>query len=158
MPRMQSITPFLWFDKEAQEAAEFYTSVFKGSKIKGSTTLQNTPSGTVEILTIELLGQEFALMSAGPFFKFNESISFVVHCETQEEIDYYWKELSADPEAGQCGWLKDKFGVSWQIQPTVLGKMLRDKDARKVARVTEAFLKMKKFEIATLKKAYAGGK
>jgi len=155
---MQSITPFLWFGKEAREAAEFYTSVFKGSKIKESTTLQNTPSGTVEIFTIQLLGQEFALMSAGPLFKFNESISFVVHCETQEEIDYYWKELSADPKAEQCGWLKDKFGVSWQIQPTVLGTMLRNKDPRKVARVTEAFLKMKKFEIATLKKAYADRK
>jgi len=158
MARTQSITPFLWFDKEAREAAEFYTSVFKGSKIKSSTKLQNTPSGKVEIFTIELLGQEFVLMSAGPLFKFNESISFVVHCERQQEIDYYWKELSADPKAEQCGWLKDKFGVSWQIQPSILGKMLQDKDARKVARVTEAFLKMKKFDIATLKSAYAGRK
>jgi predicted 3-demethylubiquinone-9 3-methyltransferase (glyoxalase superfamily) len=158
MARIQAITPFLWFDKEAREAAEFYTSVFKGSKIKDSTTLHNTPSGTVEILTIELLGQEFALMSAGPLFKFNESISFVVNCKTQREIDYYWKRLSADPKAEQCGWLKDKYGVSWQIQPIVLGKMLRDRDRRKVTRVTEAFLKMKKFDIATLERAYKGRK
>lgn len=158
MARIQAITPFLWFDKEAREAAKFYTSVFKGSKTKDSTTLHNTPSGTVEILTIELLGQEFALMSAGPLFRFNESISFVVNCKTQREIDYYWKKLSADPKAEQCGWLKDKYGVSWQIQPTVLGKMLRDRDRRKVARVTEAFLKMKKFDIATLERAYKGRK
>jgi predicted 3-demethylubiquinone-9 3-methyltransferase (glyoxalase superfamily) len=158
MARIQAITPFLWFDKEAREAARFYTSVFKGSKIKDSTRLHNTPSGTVEIFTIELLGQEFALMSAGPLFKFNESISFVVHCETQHEIDYYWRKLSADPKAEQCGWLKDKYGVSWQIRPRVLDRMLRDKDLRKVARVTEAFLKMKKLDTATLKRAYEGRK
>jgi predicted 3-demethylubiquinone-9 3-methyltransferase (glyoxalase superfamily) len=158
MARIQAITPFLWFDKEAREAARFYTSVFKGSKIKDSTRLHNTPSGTVEIFTIELLGQEFALMSAGPLFKFNESISFVVHCETQHEIDYYWRKLSADPKAEQCGWLKDRYGVSWQIRPRVLDRMLRDKDLRKVARVTEAFLKMKKLDTATLKRAYEGRK
>jgi predicted 3-demethylubiquinone-9 3-methyltransferase (glyoxalase superfamily) len=158
MAKIQKITPYLWYDKEAGEAARFYTSVFKGSKIKNSTTLRDTPSGTVEIFTIELLGQEFILMSAGPLFKFNESISFVVHCETQREIDYYWEKLSADPKAEQCGWLKDKFGLSWQIEPTILSKMLQDKDPRKVARVTEAFLKMKKLDIATLKKAYKGEK
>jgi predicted 3-demethylubiquinone-9 3-methyltransferase (glyoxalase superfamily) len=151
---MQKITPFLWYDKEAGEAARFYTSVFKGSKIKNSTVIHNTPSGTVEIFTIELLGQEFTLMSAGPLFKFNESISFVVHCETQEEIDYYWDKLSADPKAEQCGWLKDKYGLSWQIEPLLLSNMLQDKDPKKVARVTEAFLQMKKLDIATLKKAY----
>jgi len=158
LARMQAITPFLWFDKEAREATKFYTSIFKGSKIKDSTTLRNTPSGTVEIFTIQLLGQEFTLMSAGPLFKFNESISFVVNCKTQQDIDYYWKKLSADSKAEQCGWLKDKYGVSWQIQPTVLGKMLRDRDLRKVTRVTEAFLKMKKLDIAALKRAYKGGK
>ena len=105
---MQKITPHLWFDKEAKEAAEFYTSVFPKSKIKGTTTLHDTPSGTVDIVTIELLGQEFMLISAGPLFKFNEAISFIVHCDTQEEIDYYWKKLSAVPDAEQCGWLKDK--------------------------------------------------
>ncbi|MBI1822134.1 MAG: VOC family protein [Nitrospirae bacterium] len=153
---MQKITPFLWFDKEAKSAAEFYTSVFKDSKIKNTTTLHDTPSGTVEIVTIELLGQEFTLMSAGPLFKFNEAISFVVNCETQEEIDYYWEKLSADPKAGQCGWLKDKYGLSWQIVPTVMDDMLKNKDAKKVARVTEAFLKMKKFDIEKLKQAYEG--
>jgi len=154
---MQKITPFLWFDKEAREAATFYTSVFKDSKIKNSTTLRNTPSGAVEIVAVELCGQKFTLMSAGPLFKFNEAISFVVHCDSQKEIDYYWEKLSAVPEAEQCGWLKDKYGLSWQIVPTALEKMLQDKDARKVARVTKAFLKMKKFDIAALRRAYKGG-
>ena len=153
---MQKITPFLWFDKEAGEAAKFYTSVFKGSKIKGSTTIDNTPSGTAEVLTIELLGQEFTLISAGPYFKFTEAISFVVNCETQQEIDYYWEKLSADPKSEQCGWLKDKYGLSWQIVPTILPKMLQDKDKMKVARVTEAFLRMKKFDIEAIKRAYKG--
>lgn len=151
---MQKITPFLWFDKEAGEAAKFYTSVFKGSKIKGSTTIENTPSGTAEIITIELMDQEFTLISAGPYFKFTEAVSFVVNCETQQEIDYYWEKLSADPNAEQCGWLKDKYGLSWQIVPTILPRMLQDKDKKKVARVTEAFLKMKKFDIEALKRAY----
>ena len=153
---MQKITPHLWFDKEAKEAAEFYTSVFPKSKIKDTTTLQDTPSGTVDIVTIELLGQEFMLLSAGPLFKFNEAISFIVYCDTQEEIDYYWGKLSAVPEAEQCGWLKDKYGLSWQIVPTAMGDMLKDKDKEKLARVTEAFLKMKKFDIAAFERAYKG--
>jgi predicted 3-demethylubiquinone-9 3-methyltransferase (glyoxalase superfamily) len=153
---MQKITPHLWFDKEAKEAAEFYTSVFPQSKIKDSTTLSNTPSGTVDIVTIELLGQDFMLLSAGPLFKFNEAISFIVHCDTQEEIDYYWEKLSAVPEAEQCGWLKDKFGLSWQIVPTVMNEMMKNKDQAKLARVTEAFLKMKKFDLAALQRAYQG--
>ncbi len=153
---MQKITPHLWFDKEAKDAAKFYTSVFPKSKIKDTTTLHNTPSGTVDIVTIELLGQEFMLISAGPLFKFNESISFIINCDTQEEIDYYWEKLSAVPEAEQCGWLKDKYGLSWQIVPTLMSKMMRDKDKKKLARVTEAFLEMKKFDIATLKRAYKG--
>lgn len=296
--QMQKITPNLWFDKEAKEAAGFYTSVFKHSLIKDTATLRNTPtpSGTTDIVTIELLGQEFTLISAGPLFKFNpsvsflvacrtldevdalwgklseggkalmelgvypfserygwvqdtyglswqlmfageretrqkitptlmfadnqsgraeeainfyatvfhdakvgdilryskgeepdiegtikhaaftlegqefaamdsarvqgfafnEAISFIVSCETQEEIDYYWGKLSADPKAEQCGWLKDKYGLSWQIVPTIMEEMLRDKDVEKLARVTEAFLKMKKFDIKALKKAYEG--
>jgi predicted 3-demethylubiquinone-9 3-methyltransferase (glyoxalase superfamily) len=154
---MQKITPHLWFDKEAKEAAEFYRSVFRDSKIKGTTTLHNTLSGSVDIVTLELLGQEFMLISAGPFFKFNEAISFMVHCDTQEEIDYYWGKLSAVPEAEQCGWLKDKYGLSWQIVPTVMGEMLKDKDEKRLARVTEAFLKMRKFDIAALERAYEGG-
>jgi predicted 3-demethylubiquinone-9 3-methyltransferase (glyoxalase superfamily) len=293
---MEKITPHLWFDKEAREAAGFYTSVFKDSKISNTTELHNTPSGAVDIVTIELLGQEFTLISAGPLFKFNpsisflvacetkdevdllcdklseggtalmelgeypfserygwvqdryglswqvmfmggrkikrkiiptllfvgkqygkaeeainfyatvfsdarvgdidryskgeepdkagtikhaaflleglefaamdsafehkfafnEAISFMVHCETQEEIDYYWGKLSADPTAEQCGWLKDKYGVSWQIVPTIMDEMLKDKDEKRLARVTEAFLKMKKFDIELLKRAYRG--
>ena len=155
---MQRITPHLWFDTEAREAAEFYTSVFAGSKIKDTTTIHNTPSGTVDIVTIELLGQEFMLISAGPFFKFSEAISFVVYCDTQEEIDYYWEKLSAVPEAEQCGWLKDKFGLSWQIVPTAMAQMMKDKDPKRLAQVTEAFLKMKKFDIKALKEAYEGNK
>lgn len=293
---MQKITPHLWFDKEAKEAAEFYTSVFKDPKIKNTTTLHNTPSGTTDIVTIELMGQEFTLISAGPLFKFNpsvsflvacrtldevdalwenlsgggtalmelgeypfserygwvqdryglswqvmfmgehkinqnitptimftdkqagraeeainfyatvfhnakvgdilrysigeepdkegtikhaafalegqefaamdsarvhnfvfnEAISFIVHCKNQEEIDYYWGKLSAVPEAEQCGWLKDKYGLSWQIVPTIMEEMLKDIDEKRLARVTEAFLKMKKFDIEELKKAYKG--
>lgn len=293
---MQKITSHLWFDKEAVEAAKFYTTVFKDSKIKNTTQLHNTPSGSVDLLTIELLGQDFMLISAGPLFKFtpavsflvacttkeevdalweklskggsalmelgeypfsekygwiqdkyglswqlmfmgdrpltqkitptlmfvgeqcgkaeeainfyasifknskvgdimrytqgeepdtagtikhaaftlegqefaamdsawthefsfNEAISFIVNCETQEEIDYYWQKLSADPSAEQCGWLKDKYGFSWQVVPTLMEDMLKDKDEQKIARVTEVFLKMKKFDIAELKKAYEG--
>jgi len=295
---MEMITPHLWFDKEAKQAAELYTSIFKDSQIKNTATLHNTPSGTVDLLTIELLGQEFRLVNAGPLFKFtpavsflvacdtkdevdalwdglskegstlmelgeypfsdrygwtqdryglswqvmfkgdraieqritptlmfvteqcgkaedainfytsvfhdtkidhvfrygkdekpdkegtikhagimvagrsfalmdsarahnftfNEAISFMVHCNTQEEIDYFWSKLSADPKAGQCGWLKDKFGLSWQVVPTVMDQMLQDKNEKKLARVTQAFLKMKKFDIATLRKAYEVGK
>ena len=294
---MQKITPHLWFDKEAKEAAELYTSIFKDSRIKNTATLHNTPSGTVDLLTIELLGQEFRLISAGPLFKFtpsvsflvacntkeevdalwnelskggsvlmelgeypfserygwtqdryglswqvmltgeheikqkitptlmfvgeqcgkadeaihfyasvfhnakvdhilrygkneepdkegaikhaaitlegeslavmdsarahnftfNEAISFMVHCNTQEEIDHFWAKLSADRKAEQCGWLKDKFGLSWQIVPTIMDEMLQDKNQTKLARVTEAFLKMKKFDIETLKNASSSG-
>ncbi len=292
----QKIVPHLWFDKEAKEAATFYTSIFKDSKIKNSRTIHNTPSGDADLLTIELMGQDFMLISAGPFFKFtpaisflvvlstkqevdeawskladggsalmelgaypfserygwikdkyglswqliynpdpkikqriaptlmfvgtvsgkaeeainfytsvfqnakvgsilrygkgedpdtegtikhavftlegkefaamdsarphdftfNEAISLIVNCETQAEIDYYWAKLSADPKAEQCGWLKDKYGVSWQITPTAMEKMLGGKDEKAIARVTEAFLKMKKFDIATLQRAYDG--
>jgi predicted 3-demethylubiquinone-9 3-methyltransferase (glyoxalase superfamily) len=295
---MQKITPHLWFDKEAREAAGFYTSIFKECKIKDTTTLRNTPSGAVEIVTVDLLGLEFTLLSAGPLFKFtpavsflvacdtkeevdalwsklsnkgsvlialgeypfsdrygwtqdrfglswqvmftgkreikqritptlmfvddecgkageainfyasvfhnarvdhvlrygkddepdkegtikhaafmlegesfaamdsarahkvgfNEAISFMVHCATQGEIDYYWTKLVAEGNEQQCGWLKDKYGLSWQIVPTIMGEMLKDKDAAKLARVTEAFLKMKKFDIAKLKEAYGQGK
>ncbi|MGA7595607.1 MAG: VOC family protein [Gallionella sp.] len=151
---MQKITPFLWFDHQAGEAAKFYTGIFRDARIVDSATLENTPSGTVEIVTIRLLGQEFQLMSAGPLFKFNASISFVVNCDTQQEIDYYWEKLSADPAAEQCGWLRDKYGVSWQIVPAVMFEMQKSKDKRKLARVTEAFLKMKKFDIAALQRAF----
>jgi predicted 3-demethylubiquinone-9 3-methyltransferase (glyoxalase superfamily) len=295
---MQKITPHLWFDTEAKEAAEFYTSIFKNSAIKNTATLYNTPSGTVDLLSIELLGQEFRFLNAGPLFKFtpavsflvacdtkdevdalwkelskggsalmelgeypfserygwtkdryglswqvmfmgdrkieqkitptlmfageqcgraeeainfyssvfheakvghilrygeneepdqagtikhagialdgetfavmdsarvhnftfNEAISFIVHCHDQEEIDYFWSKLSEDGKAGQCGWLKDKFGLSWQIVPTIMDEMLTDKNEPQLARVTEAFLKMKKFDIAKLKEAHGQGK
>lgn len=291
---MPTISPHLWFDKEAKQAAEIYTSLFEGSKIKNTSTLRNTPSGTVDLVTAELAGQDFRLLSAGPLFKFtpaisfliacrtkeevdrlwsklsdggavhmqlgsypfserygwtqdryglswqvmfvahgeikqkitptlmftgaqcgraeeavkfygsvfhdsnvthivrygkgqepdregnivhgafslagqefavmdsgrshdftfNEAISFMVHCNTQAEIDYYWEKLSADPKAEQCGWLKDKFGVSWQVVPTVMDQMLHSQESNKLARVTEAFLKMKKFDIAKLEEAY----
>ena len=294
---MEKITPHLWFDNNAEEAANFYTSIFKNSKLKNVTTLHNTPSGTVEIFTVEVLGQEFTLISAGPLFKFNpsvsflvacstkeevdglwkklseggtalmdlgeypfsekygwmqdkyglswqimfmgdhkikhriiptlmfvgkqygkaeeainfyssvfgnarvgdilryskgeepdkdgtvkhasfmledqdfaamdsarehnfafnEAISFMVHCNTQKEIDYYWEKLSAYPEAEQCGWLKDKYGLSWQIVPNIMDEMLKVNDEKKIARVTEAFLQMKKLDIAKLKEAYDSG-
>lgn len=294
---MEKITPHLWFDNNAEEAAKFYTSIFKDSKLKNVTTLHNTPSGTVEIFTVEVLGQEFTLISAGPLFKFNpsvsflvacstkeevdglwkklseggtalmdlgeypfsekygwmqdkyglswqimfmgdhkikhriiptlmfvgkqygkaeeainfyssvfgnarvgdilryskgeepdkdgtvkhasfmledqdfaamdsarehnfafnEAISFMVHCNTQKEIDYYWEKLSAYPEAEQCGWLKDKYGLSWQIVPNIMDEMLKVNDEKKIARVTEAFLQMKKLDIAKLKEAYDSG-
>ena len=155
MPKMQKIVPHLWFDKEAVEAAKFYARVFKG-KVKSVTTLDNTPSGSVDVVTFELLGNEFMAISAGPLFKFSEAISFVVRCDTQEEIDYYWKKLSAVPESEQCGWLKDKYGFSWQIVPSIMDEMMTSKDKKKLARVTEAFLKMKKFDIEKLKKAFDG--
>lgn len=155
---MQKITPFLWFDKEAGEAAKFYTSIFKDAKILNSYKLNDTPSGTVEIVSIQLLGQEFQLMSAGPLFKFTEAISFVVTCEDQAEVDYYWDALTAggDEKAQQCGWLKDKFGVSWQVVPKVMQEMQANGTPEQMARVTKAFLTMKKFDIAALQRAYDG--
>ena len=152
----QKITPHLWYDKEAKEAAQFYCSVFPDSKVNNVTTIRDTPSGDCDIVSFTLMGQDFMAISAGPLFKFNESISFMVHCDNQAEIDKYWAKLSADPKSEQCGWLKDKFGLSWQITPSAMGRMLADKDPKKVARVVQAFLPMKKFDIAALEKAYAG--
>jgi predicted 3-demethylubiquinone-9 3-methyltransferase (glyoxalase superfamily) len=152
---MKKITPFIWFEKGAKEAADFYVKIFgKRSKVKDVQTIKDTPSGTVEIVTLELSGQEFTLMAAGPFRKINEAISFVVNCETQKEVDHYWNKLSAGGEIVECGWLKDKYGVSWQIVPTVLIKMLKDKDPEKSKRVMQAMLQMDKIDIKTLKKAY----
>jgi predicted 3-demethylubiquinone-9 3-methyltransferase (glyoxalase superfamily) len=152
----QKIVPHLWFDKEAKEAAEFYASVFPNSKVTNITTLHDTPSGDVDIVSFELFGQPFMAISAGPLFKFNESISFMVYCETQDEIDYYWQKLSAVPEAEQCGWLKDRYGLSWQIVPSRMDEMLENGTEEQVARVTQAFLPMKKLDIAELERAYAG--
>lgn len=152
----QKIVPHLWFDKEAKEAAEFYCSVFPDSEVTNVTTLRDTPSGECDVVSFTLSGQPFMAISAGPFFKFNESISFMVNCDTQEEIDYYSDKLSAVPEAEQCGWIKDKYGLSWQIIPAELEKMMKDNDADRVGRVTRAFLGMKRFDLAELKRAAEG--
>jgi predicted 3-demethylubiquinone-9 3-methyltransferase (glyoxalase superfamily) len=157
MAKMQTITPFLWYEKGAKEAARFYVSVFgKGSKVKSVSTLRDTPSGTVDVVQVQLLGQDFTLMTAGPFEKFTAATSFQVLCKTQAEIDRYWKRLSAHPEAEACGWLKDKYGVTWQIVPAILNGLLADKDRKAAKRVQEAFLQMKKFDIAALKRAHKG--
>jgi predicted 3-demethylubiquinone-9 3-methyltransferase (glyoxalase superfamily) len=154
---IQKITPFLWFNKEAGEAAKFYTSLFPNSKILSPVSYDDTPSGTVDIYTIELSGQQFTMMNAGPQFKFNEAISFVINCESQEEVDYYWDRLTADGgEESMCGWLKDKFGVSWQVVPRRFNELVNDDDKEKAERVMQAMLKMKKLDIAALEKAYDG--
>jgi predicted 3-demethylubiquinone-9 3-methyltransferase (glyoxalase superfamily) len=161
---MQKITPFLWFDHQAEEAAKFYTSVFKNSKVgrilrydEASAKGAGRPVGSVLTIEFEIAGQKFTALNGGPEFKFNESISFVVNCETQNEVDYFWEKLMADGgQESQCGWLKDKFGVSWQITPTVLIDMLNDKDAKKAERVMKAMMQMQKIDIKTLKDAYAG--
>ena len=163
MERIQKITPCLWFDDQAEEAAKFYTAIFSNSKIVSITRygeagheVHRRPAGTVMTVAFELDGHAFAALNGGPMFTFNEAISFQVSCETQEELDYYWEKLSegGDRKAQQCGWLKDKYGVSWQIVPTVLGEMLQDKDARKSQRVMKAMLQMKKIDIRGLRQAY----
>jgi predicted 3-demethylubiquinone-9 3-methyltransferase (glyoxalase superfamily) len=154
---MQKITPFLWFDNQAEEAARFYTSIFRNSKINTITRSgENTPgsAGSVMTASFELDGQEFTALNGGPVFHFTEAISFYVHCETQAEVDEYWEKLSAGGEKGQCGWLKDKFGVSWQIVPNILVKLMSDPDPVKASRVTQAMLKMTRLDIEQLKKAY----
>lgn len=150
----QKITPFLWFDKgKASEAAKFYATVFTPSKIMNPETFDNTPSGSIEIVTIELFGQQFSLMGAGPEFKFNEAISFIIDCDGQEEVDYYWNALTADGgEESQCGWLKDKFGVSWQVLPKQLNDALSNPDPEKAKHALAQMLKMKKIIIADLEK------
>jgi predicted 3-demethylubiquinone-9 3-methyltransferase (glyoxalase superfamily) len=150
------IVPHLWFDQSAKEAAYFYCSIFPDSKVINVTQLNDTPSGDCDVVTFTLSGQPIMAISAGPYFKFNEAISFVIHCDTQEEIDYYWEKLSAVPAAEQCGWIKDKFGLSWQIVPTVLSEMMQSPDKERVGRTTQAFLKMKKYDIAALQRAFDG--
>ena len=152
----QKIVPHLWYDNEAKEAAEFYTSIFPESKVTNITTLHDTPSGDANVVSFELSGQPFMAISAGPLFKFNESISFMVYCETQDEIDYYWEKLSAVPESEQCGWLKDKYGLSWQIVPSRMDEMFRTGTEEQIARITQAFLPMKKLDIGALEAAYKG--
>jgi predicted 3-demethylubiquinone-9 3-methyltransferase (glyoxalase superfamily) len=154
---MPKITPFLWFENQAEEAAKFYTSIFKNSRITAVARYPEGspgPAGTVMTVGFDLDGQPFTALNGGPIFKFNESISFVVHCETQEEVDHYWEELLEGGQESQCGWLKDKYGVSWQIVPDVLIELLQDKDAEKSRRVMQAMLQMKKIDIKALKEAY----
>jgi predicted 3-demethylubiquinone-9 3-methyltransferase (glyoxalase superfamily) len=145
----QKITPFLWFDKEkSREAAEYYVSVFKDARLKDSYTVKNTPSGDIEVVTIELLGQDFILMDAGPEFKFNMAVSFCIGCKNQEEIDYYWDSLTANGgQESDCGWVKDKFGLSWQIQPENMNELVKTPEG------TKAMLKMKKIIINDLENA-----
>jgi predicted 3-demethylubiquinone-9 3-methyltransferase (glyoxalase superfamily) len=160
---MQKISPCLWFDDKAEEAAKFYVSIFKDSKIgdvtrygKEGYEIHGREEGTVMTVDFEIERQKFLALNGGPMFKFNEAISFQIYCETQEEVDYYWEKLSqgGDEKAQQCGWLKDKYGVSWQIVPIILVKMLQNKDSKKSQRVMKALLQMRKLDIKTLIKAY----
>jgi predicted 3-demethylubiquinone-9 3-methyltransferase (glyoxalase superfamily) len=159
---MQKITPFLWFDDQAEDAVNFYTSLFKNSKIgrifhytEEAAEKTGRPVGSVLTIEFEIEGQKFVALNGGPLFKFNESVSFVINCETQEEVDYFWGKLTADGgEESACGWLKDKFGLSWQVTPTVLIDMLHDNDQEKSGRVMQAMLQMKKIDIKALKDAY----
>ncbi len=156
---MQKIHPFLWFDTQAEEAMTFYVSIFKNSRTGKVVRYGDAgpgPKGSVMTATFELEGQQFTALNGGPHFKFNEAISLVVDCDSQEEVDELWEKLSADGQPGQCGWLKDKFGLSWQIVPTVLVELLSDPDPEKSQRVMAAMLQMTKIEIAKLKQAMRG--
>ncbi len=162
---MRKITPFLWFDDNAEEAAKFYVSVFRNSKIgsvarygEAGAEVTGRPKGTVMTVAFELDGQEFIALNGGPQFKFSEAISFVVNCGTQKEIDDLWEKLSAGGEKVECGWLKDKYGVSWQVVPAVLGGMMSDPDPARSQRVMQALLKMKKIDLAELEEAYGKDK
>jgi len=156
---MQKIIPFLWFDGKAEEAANFYVSLFKNSRIVNIARYGDAgpgPKGTAMSATFELAGQRFIALNAGPQFKFSEAISFFINCETQQEVDDLWEKLSAGGQKSKCGWLKDKYGLSWQVIPTALGDMLHDKDPKKSQRVMQAMLQMDKIDIARLKQAYDG--
>ena len=156
---MQKITPFLWFDHQAEEAMNFYTSIFKNSKIGNVSRYGEAgpgQKGTVMVASFELEGQKFIAMNAGPKFKFTEAISFAVDCSTQEEVDYFWEKLSAGGDESMCGWLKDKFGLSWQVIPKTLGQLMSDPDPEKSKRVMMAMLKMRKIIIRDLQNAYDG--
>jgi predicted 3-demethylubiquinone-9 3-methyltransferase (glyoxalase superfamily) len=156
---MQKIVTYLWFDRNAEEAAQHYTSIFKNSKILNVSRYGDAgpgPKGQAMIVNFQLEGQEFIALNGGPQFKFTEAISLLVNCETQKEVDELWRKLSAGGAEGNCGWLKDKFGLSWQIIPTALSKMLSDKDPKKAGRVMQAMLQMRKIEVPKLEQAYAG--
>jgi predicted 3-demethylubiquinone-9 3-methyltransferase (glyoxalase superfamily) len=165
MQTIQRIAPCLWFDDQAEEAARFYTGIFQNSKIvnisrygEAGREFHGKPAGSVMTVAFELDGQQFTALNGGPVFKFNEAVSFQVNCHTQEEVDYYWEKLSegGDEKAQQCGWLKDKYGVSWQVVPVALQEMINDPDTKKSQRMMEALLRMKKLDIGELKKAFAG--
>lgn len=165
MPSLQRITPCLWFDQQAEEAATFYTGVFKNSKITqisrygdAGQEVHGQAPGSVMLVAFELDGHSFTALNGGPVFKFNEAISFQVSCDSQQEIDDYWNQLSAGgpPEAQQCGWLKDRYGVSWQIVPRAMGELMTSTDPAKSDRVMSAMLKMKKIDLAALQRAFAG--
>ncbi len=160
---MQKITPFLWFNHQAEEAVKFYTAIFKNSKIgriarysESAEKVTRKPAGSVMTIAFQLEGQDFLALNGGTEFKFNESISFVVNCQTQREVDRYWEKLSRGGKKVQCGWLKDRYGVSWQIVPTILSELVADKDAAKSDRVMQAMLKMVKLDIKKLEQAYNG--
>ena len=157
------ITPCLWFDTQAEDAARFYCSVFKNSRLgkisrfpDAGQDVHHKPAGSVMTVEFELDGQPFVALNGGPQFKFDEAVSFQIFCETQADIDYYWSKLTADGTEGPCGWLKDRFGLSWQVVPAAIPKMMADPDAEKSARVMNAFMKMKKLDIAAIERAYAG--
>jgi len=164
MPRVTpKITPFLWFDSRAEEAASFYVSIFDNSRIVGSARYDEAssqasgrPVGSVMTVDFELDGQAFTALNGGPLFKFSEAVSFAVNCESQTEVDHFWEKLSAGGEEGPCGWLKDRYGLSWQVVPTVLNEMLQDRDPEKAKRAMATMLTMKKFDIAALQRAHSG--
>jgi predicted 3-demethylubiquinone-9 3-methyltransferase (glyoxalase superfamily) len=163
MSKTQKITTFLWFDSQAEEAAKYYVSIFKDSRIVGTTRydeeaskVAGRPKGSVMTVEFELDGQRFTALNGGPLFKFTEAISLVVHCENQNEVDHFWEKLSAGGEEVECGWLKDRYGLSWQVVPDVLIEMLQSKDPEKSKRAMAAMLKMRKLDIAALQQAYDG--
>jgi len=162
MPSNRKIAPCLWFDSQAEEAAKYYVGIFKNAKVgrisrysEAGKEVHRRPAGSVMTVEFELEGQPFTGLNGGPAFKFNEAISFQIECETQEEVDYYWNKLGAggDPAAQQCGWVKDKFGLSWQVVPRILSELMTDKDQGKADRAMEAMLQMKKIDIAELRRA-----
>jgi predicted 3-demethylubiquinone-9 3-methyltransferase (glyoxalase superfamily) len=155
----QKITPFLWFDNQAEDAANFYASIFKNSKVGAISRYGDAgpgPKDSVMTVDFQIEGQEFVALNGGPHFKFTEAISFVVNCETQEEVDEFWEKLSEGGQKSQCGWLKDRYGLSWQIVPTILTKLMLDKDPAKAGRVMKAMLQMTKIDIAKAQQAYDG--
>lgn len=156
---MQKITPFLWFNEQAEEAASFYVSIFKSSKIVSTMRYgegSRGPTGSVMTVTFELDGEEFIALNGGPYFTLSPAISFFIQCETQEEVDHFWEKLSEGGKRMQCGWVTDRFGVTWQVAPTIMGRMLQDKDAEKSNRVMKAMLQMEKPDIKRLTDAYEG--